>query len=488
MPNPIAYLALILWPLVCVLLFRRLPMERAILWSILGGYLLLPEGTAFDLPLVPSMDKYSIPSLCAFVICVFVMGRKVALLPESIAGKALTLLFVFSVVATVLGNLDPMVYRLQISADPIEFKTWQSPGLNIRDIFSVVAQQVIVLLPFLLARQYLSSDHGLRELLLALVLASLAYSIPSLIEVRLSPQLHTTVYGFFQHDFSQAMRGGGFRPLVFMPHPLWLAFFMVSAVLAAAALTRAGTGKQRTRFLVVTAYLFAVLVLCKSLAALIYALAFTPVVLLLSARMQIRLAVLLAAIAVTYPTLRNLDLIPTRELLEIAASIDPEREQSLEYRFNNEEQLLDRADLKPVFGWGGWSRNLVRDPQTGEILTIPDGRWIIVFGTFGWVGYIAEMGLLALPLLLLLLRSRRMHNREITPYVAPVAIILAANMTDMLINATLVPLTWMCAGAVLGHAERLHRAARDAETDRRAITAPVIGSGRKPGNGQRSVL
>lgn len=488
MPNPIAFLALILWPPVCVLLFLRLPLERAIIWSILGGYLLLPEGTALDLPLVPPIDKYSIPSVSAFVICVFVLRRRVALVPESRVGRLLSVMFVFSVAATVIGNLDPLVFKVMADAVPIEFKTWHLPGLNMRDILSVVAQQMIVLVPFLLARQYLSSDAGLREVLLALALAGLVYTIPALIEIRLSPQLHTWIYGFFQHDFSQVMRASGFRPLVFLPHPLWLAFFLFTAIIAAAALTRTGKGRVQGRFLIATAWLIGVLVLCKTLAAFIYAMVFVPVVLFLGARLQIRIAVLLALVAIAYPTLRNLDIIPTRGLLDIAASIDPEREQSLAYRFGNEEQLLERADEKPLFGWGGWGRNLVRHPETGRIETIPDGRWIIVFGTFGWVGYIAEMGLLALPILLLGLRTRRLRLSEISPHVAAVAIVLAANMTDMLLNATLVPFTWLCAGAILGHAEQLHRTAREARARQRAVGAPVIGGPLRRPEGRRTVL
>jgi hypothetical protein len=487
MPNPIAFLALILWPLVCVLLFRRLPLERAIVWSILGGYLLLPEGTEFDLPLVPPLDKDSIPSISAFAICIGLAGARVALLPVSRTGKVLTVLFVFSVAATVVGNLDPLVFRVLAEAEPILFETWHLPGLNLRDIFSVVAQQIIVLMPFLLGRQFLASESGLREVLLALVLGGLVYTIPALIEIRLSPQLHTWIYGFFQHDFAQAMRAGGFRPLVFLRHPLWLAFFLFMAVIAAAGMARASSGQWRTRFVVATLWLAGVLVLCKTLAALIYALVFTPLVLFVGVRIQIRIAMLVAVVAIAYPTLRNLEIIPTRALLEIAASIDPEREESLAYRFNNEEKLLDRADAKPLFGWGGWGRNLVRHPETGQIQTIPDGRWIIVFGTFGWVGYIAEMGLLALPLLLLALRTRQMRAREISPYVAPVAIILAANMADMLLNATLVPLTWLCAGAILGHAENLHRTAQEERAIRRATTAPVIGR-RSPPTDQRPTV
>ena len=59
MPNGIAYLALLAWPMVCLVMFRNLNVQRALIWSLLGGYLLLPPIAEFNLPLVPSMDKTS---------------------------------------------------------------------------------------------------------------------------------------------------------------------------------------------------------------------------------------------------------------------------------------------------------------------------------------------------------------------------------------------------------------------------------------------
>ncbi|MCF6233936.1 MAG: hypothetical protein L3J36_12695 [Rhodobacteraceae bacterium] len=473
MPNVFAYVMLMIWPVACIIMFRRLPLERAMIWCILGGYLVLPPLANFDLPLVPAMDKYSIPNISAFVICAFVLKRKISFWPRSVLARVLVVLMVASVIPTVANNADPLLFMVMANSEPISFVVDQLPGLGIRDLFSVLVAQVIVLLPFFMARQYLGSETGLRELLLALAIGGLIYSIPSLIEIRLSPQINTWVYGFFQHDFAQTIRQGGFRPIVFLPHGLWLAFFMATALFSLAALSRNAQGITRLRYLLATVYLAGVLVLCKSLASLAYGIAFTPVVLLASPRMQIRLAVLLAMVAIIYPMLRNTGLVPIDAIMAQAEAFSPERAQSLGYRFGNEEQLLERAHEKPWFGWGQWGRNLVRHTETGEILTIPDGRWIIVFGTFGWVGYLAEMGLLALPLLLL---GRRVsQNKPLSPYVAPVAIILAATILDMLLNATLIPITWMCAGAILGYVEQSHNPRGNVGKRRLFGEGPAIG-------------
>jgi len=450
MPNTFAYLMLLIWPAVCAVLFRRLGVERAIVWSILGGYLLLPPRAVFDLPLVPDFDKTSIPNLCALVFCLLIARRRVPVWPRTRLVQVLLLVFLGGAIPTVLTNADPIPFHSIQSAEPVSFVTHSLPGLRLIDVLSVLSSQAITLVPFILGWAFLSSRTGLRELLLALVAGGLVYSVPALMEVRLSPQINTWVYGFFQHDFRQMIRDGGFRPIVFLPHGLWAAFFFMTAVLSSAVLARAADRAARPRFIGAMIWLALVLYLCKSLAPLLYGLALTPVLLITSPRLQVRLAVGFAAVAVFYPILREMGVVPTDRLLAWAMAIDPERAQSLAFRFENEAMLLDRAHERWLFGWGGWGRNLVRDPVAGDILSIPDGEWIIVFGTFGWVGYLSKMGLLALPLVMLLRRARQ---GAISPLVAGLAIILAITLIDMLINAILTPYAWLIAGAVLGYCE-----------------------------------
>ena len=89
MPNAFAYLMLMIWPVACVVMFRRMGIERAIIWSILGGYLLLPPRAVFDLPLVPDFNKTSIPNLCALACCLWV---QIPVLGYTLAGIALAVL------------------------------------------------------------------------------------------------------------------------------------------------------------------------------------------------------------------------------------------------------------------------------------------------------------------------------------------------------------------------------------------------------------
>ena len=452
---------LAVWPVVCLVLFRTQKVERALIWSILGGYLFLPPLTEFNLPLVPAMDKVSIPNLSVLLIMLFAMKQKVQLWPESRMAQLLVAGLILSAIPTVLTNADPIIFEVLGDADPIVFMVDMLPGQSVRDIGSVLIAQVLTLVPFLLARQFLSSEDGLREMLLALMVGTVVYSVPSLIEIRLSPQMNVWIYGFFQHSFEQTMRAGGYRPIVFLPHGLWLALFVCMGLMASAAFARAAKPNDRWRMVLVVFYVAALLVLCKSLASLMYGVVLTPLILFAPQRWLIRIAALFAFVAVTYPMLRNFQLIPLDAILAQAEAASADRAQSLGYRFNNEEQLLARAAEKPLFGWGGWGRSLIRDAETGQIISIPDGRWIIIFGTFGWLGYLCEFGLLALPLGLMWLYVRKYGDTALSPYVAPLCLILGITMMDMLLNATLTPLTWLTAGAILGYAEkRMPRAAR----------------------------
>lgn len=445
MPNPIAYLMLAIWPLVAVAFYGRLRADQALIWTVLLGYLFLPEPpTAFDLPLMPPLNKHNVPALAAFCIALWRYGHHGPLLPQSLVGKALILTFILSPIMTVLNN-----------AEPVFFGQVGLPGLTAKDAIALMLQQFLLIVPFLLARQFLASGGAQRELLMALMIGGLVYSLLMLIEIRLSPQLNLWVYGYYQHVFGQSIRFGGYRPVVFLYHGLWVAFYCMTAAVAAYALWRLDASGARWKFIAAALYLTVILVLAKSLGALIFVALLVPLVVILGPINQIKVAVLIGLLAVGYPVLKGADLVPEDRMLSQAAGIDPDRAASLEFRFDNEQTLLDRAYIKPVFGWGSWGRNHILDPVSGNILTVTDGRWIIVIGVYGWVGFLAEFGLLVLPLVLIWREASLAREVPVSPLVAPLSLILAINILDMIPNATLTPLTWLIAGALTGYAEAL---------------------------------
>jgi len=457
MPNALATVALVIFPLVAVWLFVRLPPGRALLAVLISGYLLLPPPPAgFDFPLMPPLTKETIPSLTALAICLVMYRGRLALLPAHWLARLLLLVFVLSPFGTVLTNMAP-----------VQFEGFTLPGLRPREALAQSISQILLAAPYLLARNFLRSGDDLRDLMWAMVLAGLAYSLPMLLEVRLSPQLNIWIYGYFQHSFEQMIRGDGFRPIVFLYHGLWAAFLMMTSVLAAVSVARSKDARSGVVWWGVVAYLGLVLLLCKSMASILYAAALAPVIILLGRRAQIRVAVLLACLVLAYPVLKSVDLIPEDRLLAAAESVDAERANSLRFRLANETVLLDRAMERPVFGWGTWGRNQIYS-GSGEILTTTDGRWIITIGVYGSAGFIAEFGLLFMPIFLVWWRVARGAGHD-HPLIGGAVLILAANALDMVPNATLTPMTWLFAGALLGYCERVKIAQRQVQTPLRTV-------------------
>ena len=88
----------------------------------------------------------------------------------------------------------------------------------------------------------------------------------------------------------------------------------------------------------------------------------------------------LIGLAVAYVALSAVHLFPSDAIVSFTSDlINPERAQSLEFRFDNEVPLTEKALEKFWFGWGGWKRNRVFDIY-GEDLSVTDSTWIITFG------------------------------------------------------------------------------------------------------------
>ena len=306
--------------------FRTLSIERALIWSILGGYMLLPQLSAINLPGAPALNKETIPNLTAFAACLVLWGRMPRLLPEGWVGRLLLILFIVSPGITVINNLEAVRFGVDrfgtmVLVDPNALEVWSLPGLRAYDSVSAVVQQIFLMLPFFLAREVLRTEAALREVVLALVIGMAIYTLPMLYEVRFSPQLHTRLYGFFQHDFAQAMRNGGFRPFVFMPHGLWVAFFAFMGAMAAAAMLRGAAKGDTGKRLLMLGLTLGLVVICKSMGALMFTLIFVPVVLLLPARAHLTIVALMAVLVLAYPLLRGSGMVPTERLVAQVLSL-----------------------------------------------------------------------------------------------------------------------------------------------------------------------
>jgi hypothetical protein len=351
-------------------------------------------------------------------------------------------LYVISPMLTVLTNPDSLVFGDLVL-----------PGLKPYDAASAAASKGIDLIPFLLGYNMLRTARSQDYLLWALVAAMLFYSLLIIIEIRLSPQLHTWIYGFFPHSFDQQMRSGGFRPVVFLGHGLLVATLTSMTIVAAAYLAR-----RRAQIFGISAwfwlaYLMCIMVLCRSLGALILAVAALPAAIFIQ-RGGVRLICALVAITVlVYPMMRGADLVPVQALADQVAAVSPERASSFQTRIDNEDSLLERARQRPLFGWGGYGRNEIFDEYTGQDMSITDGTWIIIIGMSGWAGYIATFGLLCLPMVRAWWRGAHVSAAGVA-----LSLMLAVNLLDLIPNSSLTPLTWLLAGTLAAVPRRTRQA------------------------------
>lgn len=439
------WLPFFLWPIVVAILYRNYALPVSLSATIIGGHLLLPENTVFDLPVLPPLDKDTVPAFTALIATLIVARNRhqawqtqSGLLPRHPLPLLLLLMLVLGTFGTILTNSDPIRYG------PVRL-----PGLRMYDAFSMVLASLTMLTPFFLGRKILATPEGHALLLKTLVIAAFAYSFLALFEVRMSPQLNNILYGFYPHSFAHAVRGDGFKPFVFLKHGLILAIFLCMAVLAALGLFKTIPDKSRKMWLWIGLWLFGTLFLSNNLGAFVIVLLIAGVILLLKPRLQLLLAGIIAATTLSYPLLRAADVIPMDGIVSIAESISPSRAASLFFRLENEDILLEHARERSTLGWGVFDRNAVYN-ENGVRLSVTDGFWIILLGVGGWIRYLAVFGLLCASIVLLSFKKRDAIN----PVTVILSLCMAASLIDALPNAGITPITWLIAGALAGSLER----------------------------------
>jgi hypothetical protein len=447
--------AIYAFPLLAALIFAGMPVRVALPATLVAGYLLLPAGYRFDLPLLPAITKTTVTAFSALFLSLVVLGsqrqgpravaapeaggaRPVGWLPRPWWARLLLAAFVISPAFTGLLNGDPI---------PVQGRV--VPGISLYDGLSMSQSAIISVIPLLLARYLLAGEDAHRAILLVLGVAGLLYSLPTLVEIRLSPQLSTWIYGYFPHSWLQHVRGDGYRPVVFLRHALRLSLFLCCALLALLAYMRASDGDRRILFFAGAAYLGIVLVFAKSLGMMLVAAALSPVLLLGGVRLQIAVAAAIAVLVVSYPAMRMSGLSPFGPVSAALEQVSPTRAASLRFRLDQEDALIGHANERMLFGWGEYGRGTAVDerPETGSIR---DGVWLIRYGETGAVGLVSLFGLLALPLIALAARAR---HHQIGIATSGLAVVVAANLLDLIPNSGLTPVTFMLAGALLGRLE-----------------------------------
>lgn len=423
--TPLVPIAMFGWPVVVLVLFTVLPPRRAVIVGMLGAWLFLPIA-GYPLPGLPDITKMSITCASVFVGAFLVDAQRFGRLRWSWVDLAM--------LVWLLAPLPSAV----------------SAGYGAYEGVSGVLNQVVSWgMPYLIGRLYFGDAEGLRELAVGIFIGGLVYVPFVLFEARMSPQLHTWVYGFHQHEFYQTKREGGWRPTVFMQHGLGVAMFMGTAAVCGLWLWKAGRTKAISGVPVwmFALGLFVVAALCRSSYALMLMLTATAA-LFASRGLNTRaiLAVLLA-IPGLYIAARTVGGWDAGLLKSAAATIGEARMYSLETRLNSEDMMWRWVQSSLVFGKCRIAELMYSRHINGKF--IPDGLWLIALGKYGMVGLIGMMGVLLLPVAVYLKRTKA--RVLMSPAMAGATVlmtVLVMYAMDNLLNALLNPIYLLAAGGL----------------------------------------
>lgn len=442
MPNSFAYIVLSIWPIIAIVLYRKMDSISATFWVIVGGYLLLPARTVIDLPLIPPLGHNSIPVLSALFGCIFVKKLNITLLPKKGIERWLVILLIILPVFTAVTNTEPV----------FDGSVWNK-GLTWHDTLSSIIRTYLKILPFIIGTQLIKSRNDLLQIFKLLVIACLFYSLPILFEIRMSPHLHTWVYGFFPHGVSgggwaQHYRFGGFRPVVFIGHGLLVAIFVAISLGAATIIWKNKIRIFNIPPLLIILYLLFVLLLCKSVGAFILGALLMLSIIWIPITVLKRMSIIVISFVILYPVISILEIFPHQEILDFVAGFDTDRAQSLGFRFYHENKILQHSQEKFLFGWGGWGRNLFFD-------SIPDGYWIIQYSLSGIIGFSAIFGL-SLKAVLNAIKASTIATQPLEKsLLAFSSFMICIIMLDQLPNSSLYSWLWFIIGAISGSAKSI---------------------------------
>jgi len=441
MPNTIAYLSLLIWPLISIFIFKKFSIVVASSLTIVLGYLILPVNTAIDLPAIPPLSKEALSSIAALSGLILIKRVKVHLFTSNkLFSVVLIILVVVLPFLTVITNFDP-VYNGQV---------WVK-GLALYDAFSMSINRYLHYLPLIIGFSIIRTHKDHVDLFKVIFLLGLIYIFPALFEIRMSPQLHTWIYGFFPHSFIQQIRYDGFRPVVFLGHGLLVGMFFCISFLSGFIVRGSIKAIPAKISLSAIVGLFITLILSKTLSSLFLA-ALGLLILILfrkNTKNITTIAFILAATVLAYPILSIFNLFPHQDLIDLFSKLDPARGGSLWFRFYHESILLDHANLKMLFGWGGWGRNRLWD-------SITDGAWIIIYGQNGFIGFFMVF---LIPLLAVYktinLQSSKYVKADEVYLLAGHSLIIALLLIDQIPNASISPYFWLLIGGLWGRIEHI---------------------------------
>jgi hypothetical protein len=407
-------------------LFVRFPPQRAVIISFVFAWLFLPQ-VSYPIPILPPFTKVS--SACYSILLatlVYDTARLTCFKPGWLD------------VPMLIWCLCPIVTQITNGGSPI------SPTFS---------QIISWGLPYLIGRLYVSSLDEVRQLAIGIFAGGLAYIPFILIESARGPILHQMVYGVSAfEDWSQAVRAGGWRPVVFMQHGLMVGVWMMTAALIAVWFWQTGALKkfQGRNMKTLAIMLVITFILCRSTGA--YSLFVFALIVLFCAkwfRTSLPLLFIIGYI-VFYLYIAASGQFSSKEVMGVITPIfGEERAASLKFRFDMEEILGEKARQKFLLGWGDSGGNRVYNQQ-GRDISVTDSLWILTFGYYGAVGLVSLFSSLLLPVIVFAVfkyPARTWSNPKVAP-AAALGVALTMYVFDCILNAMTNPIFALIAGGI----------------------------------------
>jgi hypothetical protein len=415
-------IALIGWIPFVVALAAFLPLRRVVIVAVLAGWLFLPVAS-FDTPGWPNFNKPMAVVFAAWLAVVLFDARRLLALRPQWIDLPVTLVCVSPVVST-WWNAGG---------------AWEAASVFLWHFVQWGA-------PYLLGRVYLADWAGLRELALAQVAAALLYMPLCLYEMWAGPRLHQMLYGFYPHELHMANRFGGWRPSVFMHMGLMLALWMTAASVIGFWMWRQGQlrGGRLAGWAVLA--LLLTTIASRSVNAWILLPAGIAILLLTTyTRSRVLVACLLAAVP-AFVAVRASGVWQGESTRRVIGPVNPEKAQSLAYRFEHENLIVANASRSPFLGLG---RGATAFTSPAGQFVEADSLWVIVYGQFGLVGLAGVLATILTPILLFLRAVPPAQWRA--PDLAPAAVwavVLILLAIDNLVNDMGSPVFLLAAGGL----------------------------------------
>lgn len=429
--NALVPLVMFGWIPFVLYMFSRYPAQRAVIACFIIAWMFLPQASLV-LPGIPDYDRMSATCYGILLATLIFDVQRITTFKYSWIDIPMTAWCICPFVSSIANDLGPY------------------------DGFATMLDQTMSWGgPYFLGRIYLNDFSGLRKLAIAAFVGAIVYMPLCLYEARMFTNIHAVLYGF-QHPsstFMMSIRYGGYRPSVFMVSGLMLSVWMMLGTLMGIVLWR--TGALKRLWNVPTGawvgLLLVTFVLIRSTGAyLLIAIGVFTLFIAKWFRTSILLWILIAGM-ILFLNLSVTGQFPRKEVVGAMSQVfEPDRVQSVDFRFMNEELLGDKARQRMVFGWGGFGRNRIFD-EYGKDISVTDSLWIIVFGVNGLLGLISIFTTFWLPPIAFSIRyPARLWSHPAFAPAAALAVSVVLYSLDCILNAMANPVFALTCGGIAG--------------------------------------